>query len=142
MWGRQKLGGGENEITSKGISMSAVKVWARTRPVGVPSMRRGAWYAATTLPNKERLSVDVGIRTMFVHRELVDLKRAEPGGFSVVRRSLDDPNPARGTGADLGLTYAVCPKSGTRVRLVNEVNGRLTCPDCGYQAAVRWEEIC
>ena len=122
--------------------MSAAKVWARTRPVGVPSMRRGAWYPAMPLPNKERISVDVGIRTLFVHRELVELKRSEPGGFSVVRRSLNDPNPARGTLSDMGLTYAVCPKSGTRVRLVNEVDGRLTCPDCGYEDSVRWEEIC
>jgi hypothetical protein len=122
--------------------MGVNRVWARTKPRGVGIMRRGAWYPAAPIPIENRVSVEVGIRTVFVHRELVELRRSEPGGFSVVRRSLDEPNPARGTRSDLGLTYAVCPRSGTRVRLVNEQNGRLRCPDCGYEDTVLWEDFC
>lgn len=78
---------------------------------------------------------------MALHTDLVELRQDRPSSFSVVERDPVDRNPAAGTAADLGLTYAVCPASRTRVRLTGYPD-YLECPDCGYRGFVDWDHPC
>src|SRR2546422_11288581 len=50
-------------------------------------------------------------------QDVIELRRRRPDRFTVVYRTWNDPNPAQGTKADVGRTYAVCPKCASRVRL-------------------------
>jgi hypothetical protein len=104
-------------------------------------MRRGAWYPAFKDSQRRDVLVDFGFQTLQVHQEQVELRQTTPSEFSVVRRSLDDPNPARGTRGDLGPVYAVCPWSRTRVRLREDWD-RLICPDCGHEGPIDWDDRC
>lgn len=121
--------------------MAGTTIWARAYPAGAGPLRRGAWYPAAQEPDHDEVLVDVGIKRVAVHTQLVELRPTVPSGFSVVERSPQDPNPARGTPHDLGTVYAVCPVSRTRVRL--ETNDDiLRCPDCGYEGVVTWGQPC
>lgn len=121
--------------------MVGTTIWARAYPSGAGPLRRGAWYPAVHDEDDNEVLIDVGIKRVAVHTQLVELRPTIPSGFSVVERSSREPNPARGTPHDLGRVYAVCPVSRTRVRL--ETNDDvLTCPDCGYEGAVTWDQRC
>ncbi len=89
----------------------------------------------------DRVILDVADRNLVVHRDLVELRRDRPGSFSLVTRSASDRNPALGTPADLGRTYAVCPWSRSRVRLTGRPD-HLECPDCGHTGVVDWDSPC
>jgi hypothetical protein len=115
--------------------------WARVRPPGAATLRRGAWYPVVDDHVPNRVVLGVGTRSVAVHREFIQLRQHLPAGFSVVMKTPVDPNPVAGTGEDVGLTYAVCPWSRSRVRLKGHPD-HLECPDCGHRGLVDWEESC
>jgi hypothetical protein len=76
-----------------------------------------------------------------VQRNNLDMRLYRPAGFSVVFRTPSDRNPVAGTDDDMGLMYAVCPWSGSRVRL-DGFPDQLECPNCAYVGPVLWDEAC
>ncbi len=118
--------------------MKKTRGWARAKPAGADSMRLGAWYQIVDERNPSLIVLDIARRNVPVPSDLVEITREAPQQFSVVHRSLDAPNPARGTPDYVGLTYAVCPSSGTRVPLTGQP-GHLECPSCGELHPVDWE---
>lgn len=114
--------------------------WARVRPPSYGSLRRGAWYQVVS-DDVSAVVVKVSERGVSVPRERLQIRQRRPEHFSVVVRSPDDPNPVRGTPKDLGLKYAVCPSSQTRVRLADDAP-YLVCPECGCRYAIDWGETC
>ncbi len=118
--------------------MKKTRGWARVKPAGAHIMRLGAWYQIVNQRNPSLIVLDVAGRNVPVRRDLVEITREAPQRFSVVYRSLDDPNPALGTPDDVGPTYAVCPLSGTRVPLTSQPEF-LTCPTCRQLHPVDWE---
>ena len=126
--------------------------WARVKPPGFGTLRRGAWYSVAFTIRRyasvaiddtaDMVVVDVARRQIAVPRDLVNIRRSKPDRFSIVFRSSDDPNPVRGTPEYLGLIYAVCPSSGTRVRVSGHFPKVLKCPECGGRFEVAWEDIC
>lgn len=118
--------------------MKKARGWARAKPAGAHLMRLGAWYPIVDERNPTMVVLGIARRNVPVPRDLVGITREAPQQFSVVHRSLDDPNPARGTPDDVGLTYAVCPSSGTRVPLTGQPE-HLECPSCGELHPVDWE---
>ena len=127
---------------------SASQSWPELVP---PVSRRGAWYPVVDKVESKRAPEPDGDRTMYVldigpwrlavPANILEVRKDLPEEFSVVVRSPDDPNPTRGTPADLGTTYAVCPQSRCRVRLVGHPE-KLECPCCGEEHPVDWEEEC
>lgn len=121
--------------------VSRARQWARVHPPGAASLRRGAWYPVVNAGAPNRVFVDVGIRHLVVHRDLVEIRSDRPGSFSLVHRLPTERNPTSGTSEDLGLTYAVCPESRSRVRLTGHPS-HLRCPDCGFKGVVEWDTPC
>ena len=118
--------------------MKKTRGWARAKPAGAHIMRLGAWYQIVDERNPSLIVLDIAGRHIPVRRDLVEITREAPQRFSVVYRSVDDRNPARGTLDDVGPTYAVCPSSSTRVPLIRQPE-HLECPSCGGVHAVDWE---
>lgn len=115
--------------------------WARVRPPGAHLLRRGAWYPVVNSNGRGLVILNVGHRNIPVLRAALEIRRSRSDHFSVVMRRPGDPNPARGTPGDLGLTYAVCPCSSARVRLAGQPL-QLVCPRCGNEHLVEWGESC
>ncbi len=116
--------------------------WARVRPPGAYSLRRGAWYPIIDDGGTDsEVVLYLGHRRVVIPRRNVQIRQDRPVCFSVVVRSPEDPNPVRGTPEDLGLSYAVCPLSHTRVRLPAHAD-LLECPTCGYQFPIAWDDVC
>jgi hypothetical protein len=116
--------------------------WARVKPPGAYSLRRGAWYPV--LENNgdgSEVVLDLSHRIVVIPCRNLQIRGDHPTCFSVVIKRPEDPNPARGTAQDLGLEYAVCPLSHTRVRLSGHPEF-LECPKCGYEFPVAWDEHC
>jgi len=121
--------------------MTDVAGWARVEPPGAYSLRRGAWYPVVDDTASTEVVLDNTQRLVVIPRHHLRIRRHRPECFSVVVRAPDDPNPVRGTPEDLGLTYAVCPLSSSRIRL----EGRpeiLECPKCGHRFKVAWGDRC
>ncbi len=127
---------------------SASHSWPELVP---PVSRRGAWYPvlekvqSKSAPEPDGDStlyvLDVGQFRLAVPANILEVRDTLPDEFSVVVRSPTDPNPVRGTPTDLGTTYAVCPHSRCRVRLVGHPE-KLECPCCGEEHPVAWEDEC
>ena len=115
------------------------RLWAAAEGQAAPTLRRGAWYPI--LHDRGPTSVILGTpkRNVRIPRHLLEIRPHRPERFTVVYRSADDPNPLRGTPADLGRTYAVCPQSRSRIRLSGHPE-RLECPTCGHAGGVAWWE--
>jgi hypothetical protein len=119
--------------------------WGRVRAPGATVLRRGAWYPVLLAGYANRVVLDAGSRGVALHRDLVDLRADRPARFSVVARDETDRNPVRGTPEDMGLTYAVCPISHTRIRLAEAASPPpepIECPDCGFRGPADWDEFC
>ncbi len=112
--------------------------WATAKPAGAHIMRLGAWYKIVDERNPTLVVLDIARRNVPVPRNFVEISREAPQRFTVVYRSLEDHNPARGTAEDVGPTYAVCQSSGTRVPLTGQPE-HLECPSCGQLHPVDWE---
>ena len=87
------------------------------------------------------LVLDVARRNVAVSRRSVEMRVSEPDKFSIVIRNPDDPRPANLEGEDLGLTYAVCPRSRVRVAYTGHPD-TLECPICQCPHPVDWESSC
>lgn len=116
--------------------------WARVRPPGAYSLRRGAWYPVVEDDGEgSEVVLDLSNRRVVIPRRNLQIRSDRPTCFSIVVRTPKDPNPVKGTPEDLGLTYAVCPLSHTRVRVAGHPEV-LECPRCGYQFPVEWKDLC
>lgn len=115
--------------------------WARVRPPGAYMLRRGAWYPVVVDNRYHLVVLGVAQRNVAVPRDRLQIRQHLPSRFSVVSRTTDEYNPVRGTAADLGGTYAVCPSSRSRVRL-NGHPDNIQCPVCGHREEVAWDDIC
>ncbi len=115
--------------------------WARVRPPGAYMLRRGAWYPVVIDNRYQLVVLGVAQRNVAVPRDRLQIRQHLPSNFSVVIRAPDDHNPAKGTLADLGPTYAVCPSSRSRVRLEGRPD-HVECPFCGHRESVAWDDIC
>lgn len=127
------------------------RIWFAARRDDDVTLRQGAWYPVLNSGAKG-VVLNVSGRQVSVPQDAIELRRRRPDRFTVVYRTWDDPNPAQGTKADLGRTYAVCPKCASRVRLpkrprlgtsgVLETSGaeRARCPRCSHEGIVAWWE--
>ncbi|MBI1723317.1 MAG: hypothetical protein HYR48_05355 [Gemmatimonadetes bacterium] len=102
-------------------------------------MRAGAWYPVVADNGEARVVLRIGERRVAVPRRLLEFRDSRPIRFTVVNRTPDDPNPARGTPADLGRTYGVCPACGSRLALYG-APPVATCRACGHRGEVAWWE--
>ncbi len=91
-------------------------------------VRQGAWYAVTSLGETRAV--------LEVNGERVAVR---PDRFTVVYRPRDSSNPARGTRADLGRIYAVCPACGSRAQVIGRPS-ETKCPKCGFRGEIAWWE--
>jgi hypothetical protein len=115
------------------------RVWTAAPPfVTDPQLRQGAWYPVVS-EGSTRSVLEIHGRRVAVPSEVLEIRPRRPDRFTVVYRPRNAPNPARGTRADLGTTYAVCPASGSRVRLVGHPR-ETKCPACGHRAEIAWWE--
>ena len=121
--------------------MSEAIGWARVEPPGAHSLRRGAWYAVVDDTASTEVVLDITQRQVVIPRHHLRIRRHRPQCFSVVVRTVSDPNPVRGKPEDLGTTYAVCPMSSSRLRLPGHPE-QLQCPECGHRFKVAWDDMC
>lgn len=117
--------------------------WARIfpatrRPPTDPSPRLGVWYPIVSR-DASRVVLEVQGTPVALPDDMVETRSKRPDRFTVVYRTPTDHNPASGTKADLGRVYAVCPSSGTRIRLFGQPQ-ELECPACGHAGEVAWWE--
>jgi hypothetical protein len=101
--------------------------------------RRGAWYPVVGEASDDRAVVVVHGRRVAVARRYLEIRPRRPETFTAVVRGTNEPNPARGTPADLGQTYAVCPTCGARNRVWPNAPA-LTCSGCRHRGEVAWWE--
>lgn len=114
--------------------------WARLWSIAhVPLLRNGAWYPVAGDGASRKVVLRVPGGEIGVPRHLVEIRGQRPPHFTVVYRPLTARNPAKGTRSDLGRTYAVCPKSGSRIRLMGHPD-TIECPECGHIGEVAWWE--
>jgi len=113
--------------------------WATAKPFSRPMPRAGAWYPVVAVNGENRVVLQINERRVAVPKRLLEFRDSKPTRFTVVSRAAADPNPAAGTAADLGRTYAVCPACGTRV-LVFETQSAAACNTCGHRGEVAWWE--
>ena len=118
------------------------RVWfaAKRDEEADPRLRNGAWYPVLSHGNS-RTVLDVSGQRVVVAQDMVEVRPKRPDRFTVVYRTHEDRNPARGTRADLGRRYAVCPYCASRVLLRGHVIPAVTtCHKCGHQGIVAWWE--
>ncbi|MGH7548490.1 MAG: hypothetical protein ACREMM_09980 [Gemmatimonadales bacterium] len=115
------------------------RVWAAGPPFDAsPMPRQGAWYPIVST-GSTRIVLEVKGRRVAVPNDLIEIRKQRPERFTVVYRAVNSSNPVLGTRADLGRIYAVCPVSGTRVRLIGHPR-ETKCPECGHRGEVAWWE--
>ncbi len=105
------------------------------------TLRRGAWYPVVQDDASQTVVLGVSRAELPVPREALQIRRHQSERFSVVARAPDDPNPVRGTPADLGPSYAVCPTTRSRVRLTEQTDS-LECPRCAADHPIAWDQLC
>jgi hypothetical protein len=127
------------------------RIWPAAKRVGEVTLRQGAWYPVLS-SGDTRLVLDVSGRQLAVRQEALEVRARRPDRFTVVYRSREDHNPARGTAADVGRVYAVCPICATRVPLAHRPqlgtsgawaagpNQAARCDKCGHKGIVAWWE--
>lgn len=117
--------------------------WARLSPVAkpaaAPTLRAGAWYPVVAEDGQAQVELLVGGERVTLPRRVLEVRKQRPARFTVVSRMAGDPNPVRGTPADLGPVYAVCPGCMGRVALYGAPPAT-TCPKCGHRGEVAWWE--
>lgn len=118
------------------------KKWARVKLSGAHNLRRGAWYPVVNDSSAKIVVLDVAKRNVPIPRESVDLSIEKPSKWSVVKFDSDKPVPARISQEHLPLTYPVCPFCRARSVEVYDDTKALTCPDCGREAEVDWDNPC
>jgi hypothetical protein len=86
-----------------------------------------------------RVALLVNGERVHIPGRLLEVRDRPPTRFSVVSRQPDAPNPVRGTPADLGPVYAVCPQCAGRMALYGAPPSA-TCRSCGHRGEVAWWE--
>ncbi|HEX9282556.1 MAG TPA: hypothetical protein VF882_02095 [Gemmatimonadales bacterium] len=132
-------------------SIGWARMWAAAKRDDAETLRQGAWYPVLS-EGSTRLVLDVSGRRVAVPQDIVEVRPRRPDRFTVVYRTPDDPNPARGTKADVGRVFAVCPSCASRNRLPRRprlgTSGtyaadsaeRARCSKCGHEGIVAWWE--
>ena len=121
--------------------MTRSRGWARVAPqeagagAGAHLMRLGAWYQIVGNPAPTLVVLDIARRNVAIPSDLLQISPRRPERFSVVPRS---PSKRSGKPDDSAAGYAVCPVSGTRVRLSGHPES-IECPSCGHRGVVDWE---
>ena len=117
------------------------RVWyALKREEDEGLLRQGAWYPIVS-SGVTRAVLEVSGQRVTVPQEALEVRDKRPDKFTVVYRTRDDPNPARGTRADAGRRYGVCPRCATRLPFRNNVIPAVaSCQQCGHQGIVAWWE--
>lgn len=115
------------------------RTWATARPFARPMPRRGAWYPVVGEASEDRAVLEIRGRKVAVARRYLEIRAQRPPSFTAVVRGVDEPNPARGTPADLGPVYAVCPRCAGRTAVMPKAPV-LTCASCRYRGEVAWWE--
>ena len=117
--------------------MTRSRGWARVTPHGTGAhlMRLGAWYQIVGNPAPTLVVLDIARRNVAIPSDLLQIIPSRPERFSVIPRS---PSKRSGKPDDSASGYAVCPVSGTRVRLSGRPES-IKCPSCGHRGAVDWE---
>jgi len=113
--------------------------WAAISLPARKTLRAGAWYPVLEARKDGSTILVVRHRSVRVPARLLEIRPKRSVTFSVVHTSRHDPNPAAGTRRDRGPTYAVCPASGHRIRIIGQPP-RLECPGCGYRGEIAWDE--
>jgi hypothetical protein len=114
------------------------RLWRATKPEFNPSLRHGAWYPVVS-QGETLVVLEVRGRRISVPADLVELRPKRPDHFTVVHRTASEHEATGGTRRDLGRAYAVCPVSGSRVRIRGHPD-ELDCPQCGHHGAIAWWE--
>ncbi len=119
--------------------MTRSRGWARVAPqeAGAHLMRLGAWYQIVGNPAPSLVVLDIARRNVAIPSDLLQISPHRPEGFSVVPRSLSKLSEKSDDSASI---YAVCPVSGTRVRLSGYPDS-IECPSCGHRGAVDWRML-
>jgi hypothetical protein len=108
------------------------RVWvAAKRDPDWGMVRQGAWYPVL---------LDVPGGSLALPREAVEIRPNQPRRFTAVYRARNEPNPVRGTSADLGRVYAVCPVCASRVKLPPVPPLTIRCPKCRHEEIIAWWE--
>ena len=102
-------------------------------------VRQGAWYPVVR-GDSTRLVLDVPGGPVDLPREAVELSPKQPRRFTAVYRARSDANPVRGTPADLGRVYAVCPMCSSRIKLPPVPPLTIRCRKCQHEEVVAWWE--
>lgn len=120
------------------LELGWARAWAVASPKTEPRLRQGAWYPVLAT-HRNHVALRVHGKRVTLRPGLVEIRRTQPTRITVVYRTRTGPNPARGTSADLGTVYGVCPRSGDRLRLFENAS-LAECPRCGFRGEVAWWE--
>ncbi|HYS60538.1 MAG TPA: hypothetical protein VEM27_08100, partial [Gemmatimonadales bacterium] len=110
------------------------RLWfaAKRDDEGEAPLRNGAWYPILS-SGVNRAVLEVSGQRVAVPQDIVEMREKAPDRFTVVYRPYDAPNPARGTRADAGRRYGVCPKCATRIPFrMGIIPSRATCHKCKH----------
>src|SRR5207248_9890562 len=116
------------------------RVWfaAKREDEGEAPLRNGAWYPVLS-SGVNRAVLEVSGQRVAVPQDMLEVRDKRPDRFTVVYRTYDDPNPARGTRADAGRRYGACPKCATRVPFRSGIiPSRATCHNSKHEGTVAW----
>ncbi len=113
--------------------------WPTARPFSRPTPRAGAWYPVVGEADDARVVLEIKGKRVAVLKKLLEIRPDRPTLFTVVVRPREEQHPAKGTDADRGPVYAVCPVCGERVSVLREQLGAI-CPDCGHSGDIAWWE--
>lgn len=113
--------------------------WAIARPFSRPTPRAGAWYPIIGEADNGRVVLEIRGRRVAVMKKLVEIRIGQPDRFTVVYKSADERNPARGSGRDLGTRYAVCPSCTARLPVYHDPK-LLICGICSHRGEVAYWE--
>ncbi len=120
------------------------RLWfaAKRDDEGEAPLRNGAWYPILSSGvNRAVLEVSGQRVAVPLPQDIVEMREKAPDRFTVVYRPYDAPNPARGTRADAGRRYGVCPKCATRIPFrMGIIPSRATCHKCKHEGIVAWWE--
>ena len=121
-------------------STAFARIWvAAKRESDWDKVRQGAWYPVLR-SGESRVVLDVSGRPITLPVEALEIRDQKPKRFTVVYRLRTERSPVKGTSADVGRVYAVCPNCSTRLKLppVPPLTG--ACSKCGHEDAIAWWE--
>jgi hypothetical protein len=124
--------------------MDPSSIWARIwvaakRDPDWAIVRQGAWYPVLR-SGATRFVLDVPGGPVDLPRDAVEISPKRPRRFTAVYRARSEPNPVRGTAADLGRVYVVCPMCALRIKLPPVPPLTIRCRKCQHEEIIAWWE--